>query len=487
MTTSLTETEQSVAQADSGRRQKEVNETTSKGQSKETRDRESTAFSPVRIGWIKMAWYKQSNASQHIPALQHFAKLSVSARMCRNAKQGFTRHPEDPRGGNDNDLQLNLFIIGNTTPCIQTSITIALPRNPNHEHIARDHRLLLSWFNFSDVRNAPWIPAQPALTTVLKTTTSGLYYARNTKTFDIRLDIIKSDLILDTKSQGSVYLELSDTARVVYIPRRHHCPPKKRRGGGSDPPETVLDLQLCVVEQDHDRGGGYDQPRDAQEVIRDELTHYATTVASAQASMKQSQGIPDPSKHYHEGIPMSCRGSRDHLRQAYRIRHHESQRASMYESFARNTEPPPLKRHYRIVPNDVRLPTQDPVEDQRGDTGVMLVVWEHKSIPIGEDGSKKYSAEMPGTYQKWPFVNELKFAAPPNVHSCQATSVGNSYLKTLCKSMGSIAKLYITTNLIENDAPISTDVAAETDGGCNMEQRMHFPTHNGFLDHYYTL
>ncbi|PNP59849.1 hypothetical protein FNYG_14827 [Fusarium nygamai] len=65
-------------------------------------------------------------------------------------------------------------------------------------------------------------------------------------------------------------------------------------------------------------------------------------------------------------------------------------------------------------------------------------------------------------------------------------SMENSYSKTLCKPMEPMTKLYTTTNPIENDMSISTDVAAETDGRCNMEQRMPFPTHNGFLDHYYT-
>ncbi|KAF5638982.1 uncharacterized protein FTJAE_5053 [Fusarium tjaetaba] len=60
-----------------------------------------------------------------------------------------------------------------------------------------------------------------------------------------------------------------------------------------------------------------------------------------------------------------------------------------------------------------------------------------------------------------------------------------SYSKTLCKPIGAVAKLYTTTNSIENDVPTSTDVAAETDGGYNMEQRMPFPPCN-FVDPYTT-
>lgn len=54
-----------------------------------------------------------------------------------------------------------------------------------------------------------------------------------------------------------------------------------------------------------------------------------------------------------------------------------------------------------------------------------MVACEHKSIPTGEDGSKKYSAEMPGTSRKWPFINELKFPTPmqpSTVHSFKAAS-----------------------------------------------------------------
>ncbi|KAG9494783.1 hypothetical protein J7337_013922 [Fusarium musae] len=130
------------------------------------------------------------------------------------------------------------------------------------------------------------------------------------------------------------------------------------------------------------------------------------------------------------------------------------------------------------------LQTRDPVEYQREDTGARLVACEHKSIPTGEDGSKKYSAEMPGTSPKWPFIKELKFPTPmqpPNVHSFKAASYTSS--KTLCKPIEQMTKLYTITNPIETDVSISSDAAAETNDRCKMEQWMPFPTHNRFLDH----
>ncbi|KAF5965616.1 hypothetical protein FCOIX_12880 [Fusarium coicis] len=75
------------------------------------------------------------------------------------------------------------------------------------------------------------------------------------------------------------------------------------------------------------------------------------------------------------------------------------------------------------VRNGARLQTRDAVEDQQEDTGARLVACEHKPIPTGEDGSKKYSTEMSGTSRKWLFLNELKFAAPmqpPNPTSTRA-------------------------------------------------------------------